>query len=95
MVSTDDVFLVTFPLIEHPGKVFGVVVERSDYHDLTEEEVKEHVITEIENCDPEEAGDYPEDLNIDPDDVTCRRMSQAEAELASKGETYVNVSWWG
>ena len=51
------------------------------------------MIDEICNCDAEEAGDYPEDLEVDPALVVCRPLPVAEAEEAAKSS--VNTSWWG
>ena len=91
------VFLVTFPLIDSPGQTYSVMLDRGrdydSYNEWTEDQAKHEVIAEIECCDAEEAEDYPKDLNMDPADVTCRKMTYAEAEEASKSST--NTSWWG
>jgi hypothetical protein len=92
--SPDDpqrsVFVVTFPLLEHPGQTFAVVLDRGEeMRGDDEEDATDDVISELEDCDLEET-DYPDDL--DKHHVTCRRMTAAEAEEATK--SFVNASWW-
>jgi hypothetical protein len=94
--SPDDpqraVFVVSFPLLEHPGQTLAVVLDRGEeMRGDDEEDAKEDVISEFEDCDLKET-DYPEDLDIDEDHVTCRRMTAAEAEEATKSS--VNACWW-
>ena len=95
--SPDDpqraVFVVTFPLLEHPGQTFAVVLDRGDgMRGYSEEDAKDEVIFELEDCDEEEFGNYPEDIDIDQDHATCHRMMAAEAEEATKSS--VGTSWW-
>ena len=59
----------------------------------TEDDAKRQVISEIENADDEEKNDYPANLDMDPAHVTCRRMTSAEVDAASKSA--INTSWWG
>jgi hypothetical protein len=49
------------------------------------------VISEFEDRDDEEADDYPRDIDIDWDHVTCARMTAAEAEEATKSS--FNAFW--
>ena len=88
-----EVFVVTFPLLEHPGQTFAVVLDRGDeMRGYSEAEAKNHVLSELETCDLEESGDYPKDIDLDEDHVTCHRLTAAEAEEATKSS--VNASWW-
>jgi hypothetical protein len=94
--SPDDpqrtVFVVILPLLEHPGQTFAVVLDRGEgMSGYDEEDATDDVISELEDCDLKET-DYPEDLDIDEDHVTCRRMTAAEAEEATKSS--VNACWW-
>jgi hypothetical protein len=94
--SPDDpqrtVFVVILPLLEHPGQTFTVVLDRGEgMRGYDEEDATGDVIFEREDCDLKET-DYPEDLDIDEDHVTCRRMTAAEAEEATKSS--VNACWW-
>jgi hypothetical protein len=86
------VFLVVFPLLGS-GEKYGVIIERSDWSDYTEDHVKRLVIAEIQVADEEEAGDYPEDLDMDENHVTCHRMTLHDAAEAAKDT--INTSWWG
>jgi hypothetical protein len=89
-----EVFVVTFPLLDHPGQTFAVVLDRGDeMRGYSEAEAKNDVLSELETCDLEESGDYPEDIDLDEDNVTCHRLTAAEAEEATKSS--VNASWWG
>jgi hypothetical protein len=89
-----EVFVVTFPLLDHPGQTFAVVLDRGDeMRGYSEAEAKNDVVSELETCDLEESGDYPNDIDIDEDNVTCHRLMAAEAEEATKSS--VNASWWG
>ena len=89
-----DVFMVTFPMLDHPGRTYIVVLDRGDDYAIDEDGAKDKVISEIENCDEEESQDYPPDLDMDPANVTCRRMTHTEAvDLANSAEG--NCSWWG
>jgi hypothetical protein len=88
-----DVFLVTFPLLDHPGQTYSVILDRDEAREGSEDDAKHEVICEIEQCDDEEAGDYPDDLDMDADHVVCRRMTEEEAEEASKSS--INTSHWG
>ena len=95
--SPDDpqraVFVVTFPLLKHPGQTFAVVLDRGDgMRGYCEEDAKDDVISELEDCNEEAFGNYPEDIDIDQDHATCRRMMAAEAEEATKSS--VNALWW-
>jgi len=95
--SPDDpqrpVFVVTFPLLEHPGQTFAVVLDRGDeMRGDTEEDAKDNVISEFEDRDDEETDDYPRDIDIDWHHVTCARMTAAEAEEATKSS--FNTFWW-
>src|SRR5262249_30937875 len=88
-----EVFVVSFPLLEHPGQTFRVVLDRGDeMRGETEEDAKDEVLHELDTRDHEEAGDYPEDLDWNEDHVTCARMTVAEAEEATKSS--VNALWW-
>ena len=88
-----EVFVVTFALLEHPGQTFAVVLDRGDeMRGYSEAEAKNDVLSELETCDLEESGDYPNDIDIDEDHVTCHHMTAAEAEEATKSS--VNASWW-
>jgi hypothetical protein len=88
-----EVFVVTFPLLERPGQTFAVVLDHGDgMRGCTEEDAKDDVLPEFEDRDDEEADDYPKDINIDWDHVTCARMTAAEAEEATKSS--VNPLWW-
>ena len=88
-----EVFVVTFPLLEHPGQTFAVVLDRGDeIRGYSEAEAKNDVLSKLETYDLEESGDYPEDIDIDEDHVTCHRLAAAEAEEATKSS--VNASWW-
>ena len=83
---------MTFPLRQHPGQTFAVVLDRGDdMRGDTEEDAKDGVISELEDCDDEEFGNYPEDIDIDEDHATCHRMTAAEAEEATKSS--VDTSW--
>ena len=83
-----EVFVVTFPLLEHPGQIFAVVLDRCDeMRGETEEDAKGDVISEL---DHEGADDYPE--HIDWDHATCTRTTATEAEEATKSS--VNTCWW-
>ena len=89
-----EVFVVTFPLLEHPGQTFAVVLDRGDeMRGYSEADAKNDVLSELETCDLEEFGDYPKDIDLDEDHVTCHRLAAAEAEEATKSS--VNASWWG
>jgi hypothetical protein len=59
----------------------------------SEADAKNDVLSELETCDLEESGDYPKDIDLDEDHVTCHRLAAAEAEEATKSS--VNASWWG
>ena len=79
-----EVFVVTIPLLEHPGQTFAVVLDRGDgMRAYSEEDAKDDVISELEDCDLAEAG-YPENLDWDEDHITCARMTASEAEEATK-----------
>ena len=88
-----EVFVVTFPLLEHPGQTFAVVLDRGDeMRGDSEAEAKNDVLSKLETCDLEESGDYPKDIDLDEDNVTCHRLTAAGAEEATKSS--VNASWW-
>jgi hypothetical protein len=88
-----EVFVVTFPLLERLGQTFAVVLDRGDeMRGDTEEDAKANVISEFEDRDDEEADDYPKDIDIDWNRVTCARMTVAEAEEATKAS--VKTLWW-
>ena len=87
-----EVFVVTFPLLDHPGQTFAVVLDRGDeMRGDSEEDATDNVISELENRNGEEADDYPRDIDIDWDHVTCARMTAAEAEEATKSS--FNALW--
>ena len=84
---------MTFPLLEHPGQTFAVVLDRGDeMRGYSEANAKDDVVSELEIWDREEFSDYPQDIDLDEDHVTCHRLAVAEAEEVIKSS--VNASWW-
>jgi hypothetical protein len=86
-------YLVSIP--RESGEVFYVEVDggssRFEEHD-SEEYAKDMVVDEIECCDEEEAGDYPDDLLMQQ--ATCRRVSNEEVKALFQREG-VDISSWG
>ena len=85
--------MVTISLLGPPGQTFAVVLDRGDeMRGDSEEDATDNVISEFEDRDDEETDDYPRDIDIDWDHVTCTRMTAAEAEEATKSS--FNTFWW-
>jgi hypothetical protein len=65
--------------IDHPGETYSIIYEWMIVDGIKDEaHAVEMAINEVRNAEEME---YPDDLNVDPADVTCRRLT-AEAEKA-------------
>jgi uncharacterized protein YggL (DUF469 family) len=71
-------YLVVFPRIDHPGETYSIVYE-SSAGVANEAEAIDRAINEVESeYQNDMEGTYPEDLNVDPADMTCRKLTEAE-----------------
>jgi hypothetical protein len=102
--TCDGDYLVTFQRKDHPGETYTIHFDRDCAYleEATEAETIEAAIEEVshEKLEPHLAGkigaepgepqdDYPNDLNLDPVTITCRRLTANDKMADIKSDMYI------